>query len=298
MDSTGDIVIYDTGDGQARLDVHLDGETVWLTQTQMAELFGVGVPAVAKHIANIIDEDELVAEATISKMEQVRTEGVCQVGRTVSVYDLDMIVSVGYRVNSRKATRFRQWATGVLREYLVKGFAMDDGRLKDLGGGGYWRELLDRIRDIRSSEKVLYRQVLDVYATAVDYDPSSAGSQRFLKIVQDRPHFAAHGHTAAEAIYERADADRPFMGLRTFRGDQVTLADARIAKNHLDADELKMLNQLVSGYFDLAEARARQHVPTYMADYVTLLDTIMQAATGRPELEGAGNVSHVVFDGL
>lgn len=216
----------------------------------------------------------------------------------MSVYDLDMIVSVGYRVNSRKATRFRQWATGVLREYLVKGFAMDDGRLKDLGGGGYWRELLDRIRDIRSSEKVLYRQVLDVYATAVDYDPSSAESQRFLKIVQNKPHFAAHGHTAAEVIYERADADKPFMGLRTFKGDQVTLADARIAKNHLDADELKMLNQLVSDYFDLAEARARQHVPTYMTDYVTLLDTIMQAATGRPELEGAGNVSHVVFDGL
>ena len=217
MDSTGDIVIYDTGDGRARLDVHLDGETVWLTQAQMAELFGVGVPAVAKHIANIIDEDELVSEATISKMEQVRTEGACQVRRTVSVYDLDTIVSVGYRVNSRKATRFGQWVTGVLREYLVKGFAMDGGRLKDLGGGGYWRELLDRIRDIRSSEKVLYWQVLDVYATAVDYDPSSAGSQRFFKIVQDRPHFAAHGHTAAEVIYQRADAGKDNMGLTTWK---------------------------------------------------------------------------------
>ena len=289
------VVIYEAEDGEFKLDVQLDGETVWLTQAQMAELFGVGVPAVNKHLKNIFESGELDEGVVISKMEITTSHGALTgrvQNRLVNVYNLDAVISVGYRVNSKRATHFRRWATSVLREYIVKGFAMDDDRLKNVGGGGYWGELLNRIRDIRSSEKVLYRQVLDLYATAVDYDPRSPESQRFFRIVQNKLHFSAHGHTAAEVIYERADAEKDFMGLRTFKGEHVTLADARIAKNYLDEDELAMLNRLVSGYFDLAEARAKQHIPSYMSDYVEQLDVVLQVTTGRPTLQGAGSVSH------
>jgi hypothetical protein len=202
-----------------------------------------------------------------------------------------MIISVGYRIRSIIATRFRQWATERLHEYIVKGFALDDERLKNLGGGSYWKELLDRIRDIRSSEKVLYRQVLDLYATAVDYDPRSDTSRLFFKIVQNKLHYAAHRHTAAEVIYERADADKPFMGLTTFKGELPCLNDVKIAKNYLSADELKILNNLVSGYFDLAEINALEHKPMYMSDYIRQLDSVLTSGN-RPLLEGAGSVSH------
>ncbi len=206
-------------------------------------------------------------------------------------YNLDAIISVGYRVNSIQATRFRQWATSVLKEYIIKGFTMDDERLKQMGGGGYWKELLDRIRDIRSSEKVLYRQVLDIYATAVDYDPRSDASIEFFKIVQNKLHYAAHGQTAAEVIYHRADADQPFMGLTTFTGNHPTLRDAKIAKNYLKEDEMKVLNNLVSGYFDFAEIQAMKHRPMYMSDYISQLDNIL-SSTGEQLLVGAGSVSH------
>lgn len=206
-------------------------------------------------------------------------------------YNLDVIISVGYRVKSIQGTRFRQWATERLNESIVKGFTMDDERLKNLGGGNYWKELLDRIRDIRSSEKVLYRQVLDIYATSVDYDPRTDASKLFFKIVQNKLHYAAHGHTAAEVIYERADADQPFMGLTTFEGELPAIKDIKIAKNYLKENELKILNNLVSGYFDFAEIMAMEHRPVYMMDYVKQLDTILQS-TGRPLLKGSGNISH------
>ena len=230
-------------------------------------------------------------EATVRKFRTVQIEGTRKVEREVDHYNLDMILSLGYRVRSVTATRFRQWATERLKEYIIKGFTMDDERLKQLGGGNYWKELLDRIRDIRSSEKVMYRQVLDLYATAVDYDPRCDLSIEFFKIVQNKLHFAAHGHTAAEVIYERADAEQPFMGLTTFKGEHPTLADAKIAKNYLKEDELKILNNLVSGYFDFAEIQAMKHRPMYMSDYIQNLDNIL-SSTGEPLLVGAGKVSH------
>ena len=204
---------------------------------------------------------------------------------------MDVIISVGYRVKSIRGTQFRIWATERLKEYMIKGFTMDDERLKQLGGGSYWKELLDRIRDIRSSEKVLYRQVLDLYATSVDYDPKSAESIRFFKIVQNKLHYAAHGHTAAEVIYQRADADKPFMGLRTFKGEMPVLSDVKVAKNYLDENELKILNNLVSGYFDFAEVQAMRHNPMRMSDYIEHLDRVL-SSTGEKLLEGAGTVSH------
>lgn len=214
-------------------------------------------------------------------------------GKTYAVnhYNLDMIISLGYRIKSSIATQFRRWATERLKEYMIKGFAMDDERLKNLGGGSYWKELLDRIRDIRSSEKVMYRQVLDLYATSVDYDPKSAESVAFFKMVQNKLHYAAHGHTAAEVIFERADAEKPFMGLTAFSGDFPTAKDITIAKNYLSADELKILNNLVSGYFDFAEIQAMRRRPMYMSDYVENLDRIL-ASTGEALLTDGGTVSH------
>ena len=223
---------------------------------------------VFKYMLNMFEDGELVREATVRRFRTVQIEGTRKVEREVEHYNLDMILSLGYRVRSVTATRFRQWATERLKEYIIKGFTMDDERLKQLGGGNYWKELLDRIRDIRSSEKVMYRQVLDLYTTAVDYDPRCDLSIEFFKIVQNKLHFAAHGHTAAEVIYERADAELPFMGLTTFKGEHPTLADAKIAKNYLKEDELKILNNLVSGYFDFAEIQAMKHRPMYMSDYI------------------------------
>ncbi len=290
-ENQGDIVIYQTEDGDTKIDVRFVDETVWLTQQQMAELFQSSRTNIVEHIQHIYEEGELDEASTCRKFRQVRTEGNRQVTREIPYYNLDMIISLGYRVKSMIATNFRRWATERLKEYMVKGFTMDDERLKNLGGGNYWKELLDRIRDIRSSEKVMYRQVLDLYATSVDYDPKSSESVAFFKMVQNKLHFAAHGHTAAEVIYERADADKPFMGLTAFSGDFPTAKDIGIAKNYLSEDELRILNGIVSGYFDFAEVQAMRHRPMHMSDYVEHLDRIL-SSTGEQVLIGAGKVSH------
>lgn len=287
----GEIVIYQSESGDTKIDVRFVDETVWLTQQQMSELFQSSRTNIVEHIRHIYEEGELDEQSTCRKFRQVRTEGNRQVTREIPCYNLDMIISLGYRVKSMIATHFRRWATERLKEYMIKGFTMDDERLKNLGGGSYWRELLERIRDIRSSEKVMYRQVLDLYATSVDYDPKSAESVAFFKMVQNKLHYAAHGHTAAEVIYERANADKPFMGLTAFSGDFPTAKDIGIAKNYLTEDELRILNGIVSGYFDFAEVQALRHNPMYMSDYVTHLDNILRS-TGEALLEGAGTVSH------
>ena len=287
----GDIVIYQTEDGGTKIDVRFEGETVWLTQQQMAELFGSSRTNIVEHIRHIYEEGELDEDSTCRKFRQVRDEGGRQVSRVIPHYNLDMIISLGYRVKSRIATHFRRWATERLKEYMLKGFTMDDERLKELGGGKYWKELLARIRDIRSSEKVMYRQVLDLYATSIDYDPNSAESIAFFKMVQNKLHYAAHGHTAAEVIYERADADKPFMGLTAFSGDFPTAKDIGIAKNYLTEEELRVLNGIVSGYFDFAEVQAMRHRPMHMSDYVEHLDRVL-SSTGEQLLVGAGKVSH------
>lgn len=287
----GNIIIYQSEDGNTHLEVRLDDKTVWLSQQQMAELYQTSRTNVVEHIKHIYEENELTEEATCQKFRQVRIEGTREVTRELPFYNLDMIISLGYRVKSSIATKFRQWATARLTEYIIKGFTMDDERLKQMGGGNYWKELLDRIRDIRSSEKVMYRQVLDIYATAVDYDPKSDKSIEFFKIVQNKLHFAAHGHTAAEVVFERADAEQPMMGLTSFQGNFPSLKDVKIAKNYLNKDELKVLNNLVSGYFDFAEIQAIKHLPMYMADYIQQLDTILMS-TGEPLLTGSGSISH------
>lgn len=287
----GNIIIYQSEDGNTHLEVRLDDKTVWLSQQQMAELYQTSRTNVVEHIKHIYEENELTEEATCQKFRQVRIEGTREVTRELPFYNLDMIISLGYRVKSSIATKFRQWATARLTEYIIKGFTMDDERLKQIGGGNYWKELLDRIRDIRSSEKVMYRQVLDIYATAVDYDPKSDKSIEFFKIVQNKLHFAAHGHTAAEVVFERADAEQPMMGLTSFQGNFPSLKDVKIAKNYLNKDELKVLNNLVSGYFDFAEIQAIKHLPMYMADYIQQLDTILMS-TGEPLLTGSGSISH------
>ena len=286
MDEQGNIIIYQSEDGVIRLDVRLEDKTVWLTIDQMAELFGKSRSTINEHILNVYEEGEL--EETMTK----RKIGISDNStKPTNFYNLDVIISVGYRVKSIQGTRFRQWATERLHEYIVKGFALDDERLKNLGGGSYWKELLDRIRDIRSSEKVLYRQVLDLYATAVDYDPRTETSRLFFKIVQNKLHYAAHGHTAAEVIFERADADKPFMGLTTFKGELPCLNDVKVAKNYLSADELKILNRLVSGYFDFAEIQALKHRPMYMEDYGRQLDNNI-VSIGEELLTDGGTVSH------
>lgn len=291
QDNNGNIIIYQSDDGKTHIEVRLENETLWLTQRQMADLYQTSRTNVVEHIKHIYEEGELDEGSTCRKFRQVRNEGKKQVEREMNFYSLDMIISLGYRVKSVIATHFRRWATERLREYIIKGFALDDERLKQLGGGNYWKELLNRIRDIRSSEKVMYRQVLDLYATAVDYDPRSDLSVEFFKIVQNKLHYAAHGHTAAEVIYERADAEQAFMGLTSFKGEHPTLQDARIAKNYLKEDELKVLNNLVSGYFDFAEIQAMRHNPMYMLDYVKQLDNIL-SSTGGALLTDAGKVSH------
>lgn len=290
-DDKGQVIIYRSKDGQTSVEVFLENETVWLTQQQMAELFHTSRTNVVEHIQHIYEEGELDEKSTCRNFRQVRKEGNRMVSRSMPFYNLDMIISLGYRVKSMIATHFRRWATGILKEYMIKGFALDDDRLKGSGGGAYWKELLDRIRDIRSSEKVMYRQVLDLYATSVDYNPKSRESIAFFKMVQNKLHYAAHGHTAAELIYERVDAEKPFMGLKSFKGDFPVKSDIGIAKNYLNEDELKILNNLVSGYFDFAEIQAMRHNPMHMSDYVQQLDKVL-SSTGEQVLEGAGKISH------
>ncbi len=287
----GDIIIYQTDDGLTKIDVKIENETVWLSQQQMAELYNTTKQNISLHIKNIFDENELNENSTVKEFLTVQKEGNRNVERNVKFYNLDMIISLGYRIKSKIATNFRKWATERLKEYMIKGFTMDDERLKGNGGGSYWRELLARIKDIRSSEKVLYRQVLDLYATAVDYNPKDEKSIEFFKIVQNKLHFATHGHTASEVIYERADSEKPFMGLTTFKGDIPVLSDVVIAKNYLSEEELKVLNNLVSGYFDFAEIQAIRHNPMYMEDYIKHLDMIL-SSTSEKLLTGAGSISH------
>ena len=289
--SKGDIIIYQTDDGLTKIDVKVENETVWLSQQQMADLYNTTKQNISLHIKNIFYEEELDEDSTVKEFLTVQKEGNRSVERKVKYYNLDMIISLGYRIKSKIATHFRRWATERLKEYMIKGFTMDDERLKGNGGGNYWKELLARIKDIRSSEKVLYRQVLDLYATAVDYDPKDSKSIEFFKIVQNKLHYATHGHTASEVIYERADAEKTFMGLTTFKGDIPVLQDVVIAKNYLNEEELKVLNNLVSGYFDFAEIQAIRHKPMYMGDYIKQLDMILSSAGGKV-LIGAGSVSH------
>lgn len=279
------IVLFQSQDGRVHLEVNRDEKTVWLRQEQIAELFDKDVSGISRHISKIFNEGELDPTSNLQKMQ------FTGIDKPINFYSLDVVLAVGYRASSRRATEFRIWASSILKEYIIKGFAMDDERLKQLGGGGYWKELLDRIRDIRSSEKVIYRQVLDIYATAVDYDPRSMQSIEFFKIVQNKLHFAAHGHTASEVIYSRADAEKDFMGMTSFKGSWPTLRDAQIAKNYLSADELKILNNIVSGYFDFAEVQALRHIPTYMSDYIQQLDNIL-SSSGNKLLPNAGSVSH------
>lgn len=281
-----EIILYTTDNGLTKINVKLENETVWLSIDQMAELFNKSRSTINEHILNIYNEDELVEEETMRKIGNSDFST-----KPTNFYNLDVIISVGYRVKSVQGTRFRQWATLRLKEYIVKGFTMDDERLKNLGGGVYWKELLDRIREIRSSEKVMYRQVLDLYATATDYDPKSDESLKFFKIVQNKLHYAAHGKTASEVIYMRVDSDKPFAGLTTFKGDEPTQAEALIAKNFLEEKELKVLNNLVAAYFDLAELNAIEEKEMRMADYISELDTIL-ASAGRKVLDGAGTISH------
>ncbi|MHA7861622.1 virulence RhuM family protein [Tessaracoccus sp. Y36] len=294
---SGEVILYNRDDGTTALEVRLENDTVWLTQQQLAELFQTSRTNIVEHIHNIYDEGELDQAATCRDIRQVRMEGTREVARSIPHYNLDLIISVGYRVKSAVATRFRIWATERLREYLVKGFVMNDEALKELGGGRYWRELLDRIRDIRSSEKVLYRQLLDLYATSVDYDPKAPETPQFFAVVQNKLHFAAHGRTAAEVIVERADATQPNMGLTNFSGQRPRKSDIAIAKNYLTEPELKRLNTLVSAYFDAAEFRAQSHEPTYMKDWLQHLDRLI-VAMGAESLPGAGAVSRAAAEGV
>lgn len=294
LNNAGDIIIYQTEDGLTKIDVKMEDETVWLSLDQMAELFQRNKSTISRHIKNIFEEGELDKDVVVAKYATTTQHGAIEGKHQVhwvDYYNLDVIISVGYRVKSVRGTQFRIWATQRLKEYLIKGFTMDDERLKGNGGGSYWKELLDRIRDIRSSEKVLYRQVLDLYATSVDYNPKSEESILFFKMVQNKLHFAAHGHTAAEVIYERADAEKPFMGLTTFSGELPALKDIGIAKNYLNESELKILNNLVSGYFDLAEINAIERKPMYMSDYIQQLDAVLTSGN-RPLLVGTGSISH------
>ncbi len=283
---------YEMPNGLGIVDVVIKDETLWCTQKAMSQIFDVGVPAISKHLKNIYAEGELTAETTVSKMETVVNRGIRgEVNELIDFYSLDAIIAVGYRVSSLKATRFRQWATKILNEYIKKGFVMDDERLKQLGGGGYWKELLARIRDIRATEKVFYRQVLEIYATSIDYDPKAEVSLEFFKKVQNKIHYAVHGNTAAEIIVQRADAEKDFMGLMAFNGTQPTLEEARTAKNYLNEKELRAMGQLVSGYLDFAERQAEREQPMTMDDWAKYLDNIL-TMTGEKLLHGAGRVSH------
>lgn len=282
------IIIYIAGDGHTKIDVKLEEETLWLTQAQMCELYQTSKSNVSEHIKHIFEDGELQEDSVVRNFRTTAADGKSYM---TTFYNLDMIIALGYRVRSIIATRFRQWATERLREYIVKGFTLDDERLKKLGGGGYWKELLERIRDIRATEKVLYRQVLEIYATSIDYDPRAAVSQDFFKKVQNKIHYAIHGHTAAELIVERADAEKDFMGLLTFKGSHPTLVEAKTAKNYLDEKELRTMGQLVSGYLDFAERQAEREQPMTMNDWAAYLDRIL-TMSGEKLLQGSGSVSH------
>ncbi len=283
--SSSEILLYQTEDGQTKIDVRLEEETVWLTQTQMSELFQKERSVITKHIKNVYEEGELQEESNVQILHISGSD------RPVKFYNLNVIISVGYRVKSHQGTKFRQWATARLKEYIVKGFTMNDDLLKQAGGGNYFDELLSRIRDIRSSEKVFWRKVLDIYATSIDYNPSLEMTVMFFKTVQNKMHWAAHGHTAAEIIYQRVNSDKLNLGLSSFKGSKPTKQETEIAKNYLSKDELNILNRIVTAYLELAEIQALNQEPMYMKDWIEQLDTFLKM-TRKDILNHAGTVSH------
>lgn len=286
----GQFLLYQTPDGDSQIEVKLQDDTVWLSLDQMAELFQRNKSTISRHIKNVLEDGELQEEATIANFATVQNEGTRKVERVIAYYNLDMIISVGYRVHSYRGVQFRIWATKVLKEYIVKGFAMNDDLLKRAGGGNYFDELLARIRDIRSSEKVFYRKVLDIYALSIDYDPRVEMTQKFFKTIQNKMHYSVHGHTAAEIIYERADAEKDFMGLTTWSGAMPSKPEAEIAKNYLTHEEIKSLNRIVSLYLDFAEMQAEEHRPMYMKDWINILDDFLRISR-KDILTHAGKIS-------
>ena len=288
MNDDSKIIIYTTEDGLVKIDTTFDSETVWLSIDQMAVLYQRDKSTISRHIKNVFEEGELIKDSVVAKFATTASDGKTY---QVEYYNLDVIISVGYRVKSKRGVQFRIWATNLIKEYMKKGFVLDDDRLKELGGGGYFKELLERIRDIRASEKVFYRQVLEIYATSIDYDPAADISIQFFKKVQNKIHYAIHGETAAETIYHRADAEKEFMGLTTFSGNQPTLKETKIAKNYLNEKELKAMGQLVSGYLDFAERQAERQQSMTMEDWAKHLDNIL-SVTGEQLLTGNGTVSH------
>ncbi|MBM6864124.1 virulence RhuM family protein [Bacteroides caecigallinarum] len=288
--NNGNIILYQTEDGKSRIEVTLCNDTVWLTADQMAELFQRNKSTISRHIKNVFEDGELNPDSTVAFSATVQNEGNRSVERNLAYYNLDMIISVGYRVKSHRGVQFRIWATNVLREYLVKGFAMNDDLLKRAGGGNYFDELLSRIRDIRSSEKVFYRKILEIYALSIDYDPRTEATMQFFKTVQNKMHYSVHGHTAAEIVYERADAEKDFMGLTSWTGALPKRTDAEIAKNYLSSDELDTLNRIVSLYLDFAELQAKSHKPMYMKDWIQKLDDFLKLS-GKELLSHAGKIS-------
>lgn len=285
-----EIIIYQTQDGQTKIDVRIENETVWLTQNQMAELFQTSKQNISLHIKNIFEEQELEENSTVKDYLTVQNEGMRTVSRNITHYNLDVIISVGYRVKSLRGTQFRIWATQVLKEYMRKGFALNDDLLKQSGGGGYWKELLERIRDIRSSEKVFYRQILDIYATSTDYNPNADETKLFFKVVQNKMHFAAHGHTAAEVVYLRADSTKDNMGLTVFKGNHPKKDEVTVAKNYLDEKELNILNRITSAYLEFAELQAIRQIPMTMKDWIAKLDDFIKM-TGSELLDNPGKIS-------
>ena len=289
-----ELVIYESKDGKIKLDVNIENETVWLSLPQMSKLFGRDKSVISRHIKNIFEEGELERNMVVANFATTSKHGAIE-GKfqthNVDYYNLDVVISVGYRVKSLEGVRFRKWATERIKEYIIKGYTMDDDRLKNLGGGRYFYELLNRIKDIRSSEKVLYRQVLDLYSTAIDYNPNSEETIKFFKIVQNKFHYATSGNTAAEIIYNRADSSKPFMGLTNFKGELPSINDIDVAKNYLSEEELLMLNNLVSGYFDFAEFQALKHKPMKMHDYINQLDKILNSVDAKV-LNNSGSISH------
>ena len=289
----GQFLLYQTPDGESKIEVKLQDDTVWLSLDQMAELFQRNKSTISRHIKNVLEEGELLADSTIANFATVQNEGKRHVERQITYYNLDMIISVGYRVHSYRGVQFRIWATKVLKEYIVKGFALNDDLLKRAGGGNYFDELLARIRDIRSSEKVFYRKILEIYALSIDYDPRVEMTQKFFKTVQNKMHYSVHGHTAAEIIYERADAQKDFMGLTTWSGAMPTKPEAEIAKNYLTQAEIKSLNRIVSLYLDFAEMQAEEHRPMYMKDWINILDDFLRISR-KDILTHAGKITQII----
>ena len=285
------IIIYNTQDGKAKINLRVINGSIWLNQLEIAELFDATKQNISKHIKNIFNDNELDENATVNYQLTVQKEGIRQVNRKTAFYNLDMILAIGYRVKSPRGMQFRNYATTILKEYLVKGFVIDDERLKNLGGGDYFKELLEKIRDIRSSEKVFYRQVLDIFATSVDYDSKNTEAVIFFKTIQNKMHYAIHSQTASELIFNRIDSNKTFMGLTNFKGDLPTLKEAKIAKNYLSQKELTNLNTLVSGILDFAERQANKEIPMTMKDWLTYIDKIL-LATGENLLNNSGKISH------